>query len=81
MTLDFESHHLVPYLEVGFGELTPVASPAEAVLDASVAASLSPSAAAAVSSVAADWSCPHPSLHLEDSEEPVGVAVSLEHFG
>lgn len=77
MTLDFESHHLVPYLEVGFGELTP----AEAVLDASVAASLSPSAAAAVSSVAADWSCPHPSLHLEDSEEPVGVAVSLEHFG
>lgn len=58
-----------------------MASPAEAVLDASVSAFPSPSVAAAVSSVAADWSYSHPSHHLGDSEEPEGVAVSLEHFG
>lgn len=58
-----------------------MASPAEAVLDASVSAFPSPSVAAEVSSVAADWSYFHPSHCLGDSEEPEGVAASLEHFG
>lgn len=58
-----------------------MASPAEAVLDASVSAFPSPSVAAEVSSVVADWSCSHPSHHPGDSEEPEEVAVSPEHFG
>jgi len=58
-----------------------VASPAEAVLDASVSAFPSPSAAAEVSSVVADWSYSPPSHHSGDSEEQGGVAVSLEHSG
>lgn len=57
-----------------------MASPAEAVLAASVAVSLSPSAVAAAASVAAGWSCHHPWLLPEGSGEPGVVAVSLEHF-
>lgn len=52
-----------------------MASPAEAVLDASVSAFLSPSVAAEVSSVVADWSYSLPSHHPGDSEEPEEVAV------
>lgn len=52
-----------------------MASPAEAVLDASVSAFLSPFVTAEVSSVAADWSYSHPSHHPGDSEEPEEVAV------
>lgn len=58
-----------------------MASPAEAVLDASVSAFPSPSVAAEVSSVVAGWSYFHPSHHPGDSEGPKEVAVSLEHFG